>query len=112
MAELNIAEILAAKDTVIRTVPVPEWGKDATVCVRGMTGNEYDEFERTRSAANIRGRLLAWCLCTEAGESQKVTAEQAKLLGAKSCVALDRCCETILALSGVGGGELETTEKN
>lgn len=112
MAVLNIAEILAANDVTIEEVKVPEWGKDAVVCVRGMTGLQYDTFERTRDAPNIRGRMLAWCLCDADGKPQTVTAEQAKALGEKSAMALDRCADVILRLSGLGSGDVEETEKN
>ena len=40
---LNRAAILEAKDIPTETVPVPEWGGD--VIVRGLTGDELDDYQ-------------------------------------------------------------------
>ena len=70
---LSAKQILASNDTVIEKVMTPEWGDDSVdpterfVFVRGLRGNERDDFElafpekpkegEARAKANLRALL-------------------------------------------------------
>ena len=73
---LNREQILAAVDLPRESVVVPEWG--GTVCLRGLTGQERDEFEAERikrlpdgkfdsDTRNVRAALVARTLVDAAG---------------------------------------------
>ncbi len=111
MAILSIDEIIAANDVKVERVKVPEWGDEAEVCVRGMTGRQLD-FETSQDKPNVRARVVAWCLCDEDGKAINPSPEQVAKLGDKSGSAVNRICNVALRLSGIGGGALEDTEKN
>ena len=105
---LSREDILNVSDLVIERVPVPEWGGD--VFVRGMTGEERDNFEstivqlkeknRVVIMRNIRAKLCSWSVCDESGKrlfSQSDVEELAK----KSAAALQRIFKVAQRLSGI-----------
>lgn len=92
MAILSKSQIIAAKDQKLISVSVPEWGGD--VMVRVMTGTERDRFEsefvgNNKSVEMVRAKLVAKCLCDEAGE-RLFTEQDIPALGEKSAAVLDR----------------------
>lgn len=108
---LSAAEIGAAQDAVVKRVRVPEWG--GTVCVRGMTGDERDDFEAEQSRLggpegrdmkSLRARLLVRCLCDEQGRLL-YTPDAHRQLGARSARVLDRLYAVASRLSGFGRRE-------
>ena len=63
---LSKQQILTAKsDTTIVSVDTPEWGDDASVCVRSLSGNERDTYEQaiyeqgSGSFRGLRAKLVA-----------------------------------------------------
>jgi hypothetical protein len=108
MAVLNKAEILAAKDTKIQKMPVPEWGEGAEICVRSLTALERDQFEAslvtfkdgtpTPKIENYRSRLCALSICDEDGK-RLFTDSEIQDLGKKSGEVLDRIASVANELS-------------
>jgi len=47
MPELSFKQILEAPDLVTELVDVPEWGKDAQVRIKVMSGDEQAAYERS-----------------------------------------------------------------
>ena len=91
MAILNKSEILAAKDQKLISVSVPEWGGD--VMVRVMSGTERDRFESefvsgNKSVDMVRAKMVAKCLCDDAG-NRLFTEQEIPQLGEKSAAVLD-----------------------
>lgn len=112
MPQLNVDQIIAARDIETKRVDVPEWGDDAFIYVRGLTGSQLDLFEQTKAGQNIRGRLLSWSLCKEDGTPLNVSPEQTQKLGGKNGRVLTRIVDAILELSGLTESAIEEAEKN
>src|SRR5215510_4834026 len=95
-------QILAAVDLKIELVEVPEWGPNAAVYVRNLSGKGRDEFEGSRYKLNgekiellhdnTRAALLVRTLCDETG-ALNFTKHDIEALGQKNAAALDRCFE-------------------
>jgi len=111
------ADILGAPDLPTREVPVPEWG--GVVLVRGLTAAERDEYEIslidiTASTTgrmvprvdNMRAKLAARGIVEEAG-NRLFTEADIEVLGTKSATALDRVCDAVRELSGLGARAAE-----
>lgn len=92
---LTREQILAADDSRIEAVDVPEWG--GQVFVRMMSGAERDAYERAmydksklgQLGENARAHLASLTVCDEGGNllfSQK----DVEALGRKSSAALER----------------------
>lgn len=119
MALLTRDQILKAQDLPTEDVPVPEWG--GTVRVRALTGAERDAFEqsiveqRGRSARmnlqNLRAKLVALTVVDEEG-NRIFSDSDAKLLGKKSALALNRVFEVAQKLSGLTSEDVEELTKN
>ena len=116
--------ILAAKDIQTETVPVPEWGDE--VIIRGLTGEELDDYQASRRQfrnagtpqqeliyvqTNARATLLAKCIVDENGE-RLFTDQDAGLLGMKNGKVLDRLYDVAARLSGLSNEEQEAMEGN
>ncbi len=119
MALLTRDQILKAQDLPSEDVPVPEWG--GTVRVRALTGAERDAFEqsiveqRGRSTRmnlqNLRAKLVALTVVDEEG-NRIFSDSDAKLLGKKSALALNRVFEVAQKLSGLTSEDVEELTKN
>ena len=90
---LNKHEILAARDTRVKVVEVPEWGGE--VCIRVISGIERDSFEAAyaqEDTRNFRVRFLLAALCDHDG-NRLFSAEDEELLGSKSSPVITRLFE-------------------
>lgn len=116
--------ILAVNDVSIEKVYVPEWHDE--VIVRGLTGEERDDYEASRRQIrnagtpraevvfiqdNARAALLVKCLIDEDGE-RLFTDRDAPALGQKNGAALDRLYDVATRLSGMSDDEAEAIEGN
>lgn len=117
--------IVKAQDILTETVPVPEWGGD--VVVRGLTGDELDEFQGSvrqfRRSLDGKGmepvliqkgmhaKLLVKTLVDDNGERLFMDNEAGEL-GAKSGKVLERLYEVAQRLSGLSEEEEEEMEGN
>ncbi|MER6534680.1 hypothetical protein ABT215_12895 [Streptomyces sp900105755] len=122
---LNRDAILGAVDVQTEKVDVPEWGGD--VIVRGLTGDELDNFqgsirqfrpsfdgkgmEPVLVQDGMRAKLLVKCLVDEAGE-RLFTDQDAPALGAKNGSVIDRLYDVAARLSGLSEEEKEELEGN
>lgn len=119
MALLTRDAILQAQDLPTVDVEVPEWG--GTVRVRALTGAERDAFEQSiveqrgkstkMNLANLRAKLVALTVVDEEGKRLFSDAD-AKLLGQKSALALNRVFEVAQKLSGLSPEDVEELTKN
>ena len=93
MPGLTASQILAANDTKIEAVDVPEWG--GTVYVRVLRGTDRDRFEEwvnKEKDKSVRCRFLVSALCDDKG-SLLFTPEQVASLNEKSGDVLSRVFE-------------------
>lgn len=119
MSYLTRDQILEANDIPQEEVDVPEWG--GTVLVRGLTGEERDDFEgevvqmrgkETRmNLKNFRAKLVARTIVNEEGE-RIFSDSDVKALGKKSGLALQRVFEIAQRLSGLSDQDVEELVKN
>lgn len=119
MAILNREQILNAKDIETEVVSVKEWGGE--VLVKGLSGKERDEFERsiveTRGKkvllkmVNVRARLASLSIVDESGD-RVFTESDVEKLGEKSASALERVFSVAQRLSGLSNEDVEDLEKN
>lgn len=114
MALLTREQILAADDSSIETVGVPEWGGE--VGVKTLTGFEKDLWESERQTKdgnfnleNIRASLVAIAACDEQG-LRLFSLNDVVDLGKKSVRALDRVFQAAKKLNGVSDEELDELE--
>lgn len=111
--------ILSATDLGFEDVEVREWG--GTVRVRGMTGNERDEWEwemvQTRSEdkrenkRRLRAKLVSLTVVDENGQRLFSEAD-VEALGQKSVRALQRVYNVAQRLSSISAGDLEELAGN
>lgn len=120
MRLLSAAEILGADDATYELVAVPEWGKDAGVRLRSLSGEERDAFEKgsvkvtgkgkneTREVVldGIRARLVAASAVDEKGE-RLFTDAQAAALRKKNGAVLDRLFAVAQRLSGLSKEDVD-----
>ena len=123
MALLNKDQIKAASDTRWEDVPTPEWGEDAEVRVRALTGSERDAWEASgivsgpngsvqrRMPTDARSRLLVMCLIGEDGKPL-FGASEVRDLAAKDGKVIDRLFDVALRLSGLDKKSLEEKKGN
>lgn len=93
MPGLTASQILAANDTKIEAVDVPEWG--GTVYVRVLRGTDRDRFEEwvnKEKDKSVRCRFLVSALCDDKG-SLLFTPDQVASLNEKSGDVLSRVFE-------------------
>jgi len=116
MPILTRDQILQADDITKQLVSVPEWGKDAEVYVKGMTGAERDKFEssmismRAKSQeinmTNIRAKLASLTICDAKGK-RLFSENDVQALSQKSAAALQRVFEVAQRLSGITDADVE-----
>lgn len=116
---LSREQILAAEDIESEIVEVPEWG--GSVLVRGMTGQQRDEWEASMSerrgkkyvpnVANIRAKLVVYSVIDRNGE-RLFTMADVEVLGRKSAAALSRVYDVAARLSGVTDQDVEELAEN
>ncbi|MGW0805273.1 hypothetical protein [Nonomuraea sp. NPDC002799] len=115
MALLSKDQIWQASDITFEDVPCPEWGGE--VRLRGLQGNERDEFEakslkkgkggqREVEIKNLRARLIAACAINEDG-SPMFTSGDVLRLSQKSAVPIDRLFKVAQRLSGLADDDVE-----
>lgn len=128
MPYLGREDILEADDIEKREVEVPEWG--GTVIVRGLTGEERDDFEaefaeydpdsslievegerQKINLKNARARLVARCVVDEDG-GRVFSDDDVRRLAKKSGKALDRVYDVAQELSGIREADLEEMQEN
>lgn len=106
--------ILAINDIQQEVVDVPEWG--GKVLVRGMTGSQRDQFERTvittkgknveTNWEHFRAKLLVWTIVDAEGK-RIFNDSDIVALGRKSAVAMSRVFEVASNLSGLSSEDVE-----
>lgn len=111
--------ILAVQDIQVREVQVPEWG--CWVRVRGLTGAERDEWEksilvgkgkdRDVNVRNLRAKLVQRSVVDAEGKLIFTEAD-VPALGAKSAAALERLFDAARELSGLTEQDEEELLKN
>lgn len=111
-------EILASVDIKPERVEVPEWGSEAFVFVRPLSGLERGHYEQMMGSLakpdrykKSRGLLCALGICDEAGEPV-FSPDDVDRLSKKNAAPLDRCFDKIYARSGMSVAEAEKVEKN
>ena len=120
MGIISKEQLLSVDDLLIEEVDVPEWG--GTIRVRALSGTERDAFESSCvknnrkgntsvDLENIRARLCALAIVDEKGH-RMFNADEAKELGKKSAVALQRIFEVATRLSGITEEAIEELEGN
>lgn len=120
MALLSKDQIWQANDITFEDVPVPEWsppGQVGHVRLRGLMGNERDEFEakslkkgkggqREVEIKNLRARLIAASAIGEDGAPLFTTGDVLRL-SQKSAVPLERLFKVAQRLSGLSDDDVE-----
>lgn len=115
MAILSAAQINAVEDAVIHTEPVPEWGGE--VVIKGMTGTERDEFEKSirpkgvLDLTNYRAKLLVRVLVNELG-TRIYGDRDAMVLGKRAASVIERLYDIAARLSGLNDEAAEDAEGN
>jgi hypothetical protein len=109
-------EILDFDDIKTHVVPVPEWGANAAVRLKVLTGAERDAFEASTvvnrggkqkpNIANLRARLVARCIVDEDGNRIFQSGDVARL-GNKSSAALDRLFAKCQEINGFSEKDIE-----
>lgn len=117
---LTREDILDTKDIGEELVTVPEW--NGTVLVRGLTGTERDEFERSCVSGrgkkaevnlrNFRAKLVVMCARTPDGSSPLFLENDADALGKKSAAAIERLFEPAARLSGLTQEDMDELAGN
>jgi hypothetical protein len=109
-------QILAANDTKIEKLHVPEWGVD--VYIRTLTGFEGDAFdastrdsEGNRIAENFTAKYCQLVMCDETG-AQVFGPGDLPALSQKSNAALNRVFNAGLKLNRMSAEGIEEAEKN
>lgn len=107
-------EILAASDTPIVEMEVPEWG--TWVRVKTLSAAERDQFENSiiqrngrnvkQNLLNVRARLVATALVDENG-APLFSFDDVEALGHKSARALDRIFAKAQELAGMREEDVE-----
>lgn len=104
---LNKAKILAANDTKLEKVAVPEWGDD--VYIKTLSGTERDQFEDAYSSEkmkNFRSRFLVLTLCDESGV-RLFTDTEIDLIGSKRADIINRLFDRAWALNAFREADVE-----
>lgn len=111
MSLLSRAAILAAPDTKYRIIDVPEWGEDAQVRLKSLSGADRDAYEESqltmrsdgrmiRDGHNARAKLIVRSIVDENGE-RVFKDNEAAALGEKSQGVLDRLFVAISEMSNL-----------
>lgn len=108
------------QDIRFADVACPEWG--LVVRVRGLTATERDAYEASlvafdrdgkpqRVKQGSRGRLAVLGIVDDAGR-RIFTDDDAAQVGDKNAAAVDRLCDKIRELSGMGAEAVEEAKGN
>jgi hypothetical protein len=118
---LSRKDILSIDDRPQEEVHVPEWGEDAYVIVKSLSGRERDRFEASimnfdgRNAKpvyeNMRAKLVAMTVVDEQG-NLLFSEKDVDKIGQKSGRAIDRIFGVAQRLSGISDGDMEELSKN
>jgi hypothetical protein len=116
---LSKKDIIAANDTQVETVNVPEWG--GSVRVQGLNGEQWDEFEQSLVIGKGRGarvniktamaRLCAMCMVDDKG-GRLFSDADVDALNTKSAAALNRIYKVASRLCGHTEEDIEDIVKN
>lgn len=116
MALLSKDQIFGQDDRKYEIVQVPEWGPDAEVRIRSLTGTERDEYEESLLSQrngkakavlrNYRAKLVALCAVDENGAPLFEKADVLRL-GNTNAAALDRLYAACERLSGLTEEDVE-----
>lgn len=104
---LNKAKILAANDTKLEKVAVPEWGDD--VYIKTLSGTERDQFEDAYSSEkmkNFRSRFLVLTLCDDSG-TRLFSDTEIDLIGSKRADIINRLFDRAWALNAFREADVE-----
>lgn len=104
---LSKAKILAADDSKLDKVVVPEWGGE--VFLKVLSGTDRDSFEEAYSEQkmkNFRSRFLVLTLCDDRGE-RLFTEAEVEELGKKSAVVLARLFDRAWSLNAFRNEDVE-----
>ena len=112
MPTLDKAAILAAADTKIERIPVPEWNGE--VCVKTLSGTERDLFEDSYSQdkmKNFRSRFLSLTLCDSNG-NRLFGDDEVEVVGKKSAAVINRLFEKAWAFNAFRTEDVEAMGKD
>ena len=109
------AEDLATEEVDLSDLP----GFNGSLLVRGMTGQERDEYEESMldqrsgraNLANYRAKVVIRCAVDDDGK-RLFDAADIDLLGAKSAAALARVFDVAVRLSGLAPKDVEELTQN
>jgi hypothetical protein len=112
--------ILAADDSRVEALDVPEWG--GRVHLRVMSGTDRDRMERNflaqkeggagEAPGNIRAMIACLTLCDAEGALLFDSNGDIEALGRKSAAALDRVFSASMRLNRFGEDDVEGLAKN
>lgn len=118
---LTKEQILAANDSQLLRVDVPEWpdaeGKPGVVCIRVMSVGERDAYENQWARAketgldDFRSRFLVRCLVDEAGQRLFDNGDISKL-ASKSARVVDRLWKAAMKHNSLSDESVEEEAKN
>lgn len=115
MKILSLEQIKSVDDTAAVELPVPEWGEDCGVYVRGMKGSERAEFEemvqKNLSMKHMKIDLVIKCTVDEDGDRMFSTKDKTWLLD-KSSMAIETIFNKIFELSGLDAEADKNAEGN
>jgi hypothetical protein len=109
---LSKAKILAANDTKLEKVHVPEWGDD--VYIKTLSGTERDLFEEAYSSEkmkNFRSRFLVLTLADDSG-ARLFTDAEVEQLSTKSAFVLNRLFEKAWSLNAFRDADVDALGKD
>lgn len=112
MPVLDKAAIMAASDTKLEKVHVPEWGGD--VYIKTLSGTERDTFEDAYSQEkmkNFRSRFLTLTLCDKDGERLFADGE-VDALGKKRADIINRLFEKSWSFNAFRNEDVEALGKD
>lgn len=115
MATLTKGQILAANDTRVERVNVPEWGGD--LILRSLTAAELDEYEASVMAGedadydNVRARFLVRCIVDDQGQPL-FGLDEAPILGEKCAAVVDRLYAIASKMNKRTKADLDALVKN
>jgi hypothetical protein len=115
MATLTAEQILAADDSLVHRVEVPEWGGE--VYIRVMSVGERDSYERMWIGAqktgieNFRTQYLARVLCDEKGNLM-FSRDHIEGLSKKNAVVMGRLFDLAMRHNKMTEGDVEDLGKS
>lgn len=108
-------QILAADDSGLLEVQVPEWG--GSLFIRVMSVGERDAYEndwiqnKHKGVENFRAKFLQRVLCSEKGDLL-FTAAELDLLAGKSARVMSRLWEKAMRHNALTDADVEELAKN